>query len=66
MSSAAQLNQVIRADECYTIPEFRRRADMGDYSFRGAKAAGLKIIKIGRKHYVRGADWLAFLENNGK
>ena len=53
--------QVIRADEAYTVPEFRRRAGLGDYAFREVRRAGLRIIEIGKKRYVRGCDWLEFL-----
>lgn len=53
---------VIRADEAYTIAEFRRRAGLGDYAFRQARGGGLRIIEVGKKRYVLGRDWLAYLE----
>lgn len=53
--------QVIRADEAYTVAEFRRRTGLADYALRAARAAGLRVIAVGRKRYVRGLDWLAFL-----
>ncbi len=53
--------QVIRADEGYSVAEFRRRAGLGDYAFREVRRAGLRIIAIGKKRYVLGVDWLDFL-----
>jgi hypothetical protein len=56
---------VIRADEAYTTREFCRRAGLGDYAFREARAAGLKVTEFGKKRYVLGADWLEFLKRQG-
>ena len=61
MSTNGRSPGVIRADECYTVPELRRRAALGDYAFREARKAGLRIVEFGRKRYVLGQDWLEFL-----
>lgn len=53
--------QVIRADESYSVAEFKRRSGLGDYAFREVRRAGLRIISIGKKRFVLGADWLEFL-----
>lgn len=53
---------IIRADESYTVAEFRRRADLGDYAFRQLRAKGLRVVECGKKRFVRGADWLEFLD----
>lgn len=58
--------QVVRADEVYTVREFRRRAWLTDYSYREARRAGLVVIRFGRKCYVRGADWIDFLDRIAK
>ena len=50
---------VIRSDEAYTVPEFRRRTDLGDYAWRQLRAE--LQISVGKKRYVRGCDWLAYL-----
>jgi len=54
--------QVISATECYTISEFRKRTGLGDFSFRKVRAAGLPIVEVGKKRFVRGKDWLVFLD----
>lgn len=56
---------VIRADEAYTVAEFRRRASLGDYAFRQLRQGGFRIIEIGRKRFVLGADWLEYLRGQG-
>jgi hypothetical protein len=53
---------VIRADECYTVREFRRRAGLGDFAWREIRKK-LRVVTIGRKQFVLGADWLRFLES---
>lgn len=52
---------VIRADEIYTLAEFAARARLGRYALRQAKRAGLKIITVGGKSFVRGADFFEWL-----
>ena len=52
---------VISKDEAYTVAEFRRRAGLGDYAFREVRRAGLRVVAVGKKRFVRGADWLEFL-----
>lgn len=52
---------VIQADEAYTVDEFRRRAGLGDFTWRQVKKE-LLVIPLGRKKYVRGCDWLEYLD----
>lgn len=53
---------IITADSALTVAEFRRRAGLQQHAFAQARKAGLRVIEIGRKRYVLGADWLRFLE----
>ena len=62
MTATNRTPGVIRHNEAYTVPEFRRRAGLGDYAFRAVRRDGLRVIEIRKKRYVRGCDWLAFLE----
>ncbi|MDA1054535.1 MAG: hypothetical protein O3C40_29225 [Planctomycetota bacterium] len=61
MTTTPRTPGVIRADEAYTVAEFRRRAALGDYAFREVRRAGLRIISIGKKRFILGRDWLEFL-----
>ncbi len=53
---------VIRADESYTQAEFKKRAGLGEHAFKQVRRDGLTIIAVGKKRYIRGVDWLAYLE----
>lgn len=53
--------EVISAHEAYTVREFRLRAGLGDHAYRELRQDGFPIVKIGRKIYVRGVDWLEWL-----
>ena len=59
---AVRTPEVIRVDESYSIPEFKRRSTLGAYAFTQARRAGLRVIEVGKKRFVRGADWHAFLD----
>lgn len=63
---AATLDTVIRDNESYLVPDFRRKARLGLYAFRKAREAGLVVVEFGRKRYVRGCDWLEFLEKQAE
>jgi hypothetical protein len=52
---------VIRVDEVYRADEFRGRAGLNDFSWRGVRRAGLRVVRVNRKVYVRGSDWFDFL-----
>lgn len=55
--------QVIRADEAYAPEEFRRRIGCGEDWLQELFASGqLRRIRLGRKSYIRGCDWLALLD----
>jgi hypothetical protein len=60
MSTPTRTPGVIRVDESYTVAEFRRRTGLGDYAWRQVRRE-LQVIEIGRKQFVRGADWLDLL-----
>ena len=51
---------VIRADEAYSVAEFRRRTGLGDYAWRQIRRK-LRVVEVGRKRFILGGDWLAFL-----
>ena len=55
-----QMPGVIRVDEAYTVPEFCKRAGVGDRVWRKLRRE-MRVIEVGKKRYVRGADWLAYL-----
>jgi hypothetical protein len=59
--SHRQIIGEIRADAAYSVREFRARMSLGSHAWRLIRPK-LRIIKVGKKLYIRGADWLAFLD----
>lgn len=57
-------NGTIRDSEIYRLDEFKRRTGLGDFAFRQARADGLRTVAIGKKIFVRGCDFVEFV--NGK
>lgn len=63
---AAVSNEPIRAGESYLLDEFRRRAGIGRHAYRQAIRAGLKVIRLHGRVYVRGEDWMSYIESQCK
>jgi hypothetical protein len=62
MKAVDRIPQVVRGDEAYSTAEFCIRAGIGDYVWRRLRHE-LPVIAVGKKRYVRGCDWLAYLDN---
>lgn len=66
MSTAAekQLNGlgVIEDGVTYPLPLFMKLVGLSDWGMRLARRNGLIVRQVGRRRYVRGADWSRFLE----
>jgi hypothetical protein len=60
MSTDTQSVGTIAASEAYTTQEFRKRAGIGDYTWRRLRRE-LPIVTIGRKQYVLGQSWIDYL-----
>ncbi|MDX1945217.1 MAG: hypothetical protein SFU86_07410 [Pirellulaceae bacterium] len=54
---------VIRPEEIYEVRELRRRMGLGDHAYREARAAGLRVRRLGRKIFVLGEDFIAFVKS---
>ncbi len=46
----------------YPLPLFRAATGLSAWAMRKARRNGLRIVKVGRRHFVRGSDWDRFLE----
>ena len=55
----------ISANDLYTLNECKRRLHFGRVSFRALRAAGLRVLTVGRCSYVNGADLIALLNQIG-
>ena len=60
--AATRTPGVIEASAAYTVAEFRRRTGLGDFAWRQLRSQ-LPIKCIGKKRFLLGADWLAFLRD---
>jgi len=54
---------VILADATYPLPEFQRLSGLGEAALRKARRQGLTVTTIGRRRFVRGADFHEFVGN---
>ncbi|EDL58263.1 hypothetical protein [Gimesia maris] len=50
----------------YTLDQFKTLAGLQHCAFQNAVKKGLKTITIGRRKYVRGSDFLAFLDKQAE
>lgn len=51
----------VRIDEVYTLAEFQQRTRMSRSAIRSARRRGLRVTQCGKRCYVAGSDWVAFL-----
>lgn len=65
MSTGTPTAGVISAGESYTVAEFRKRAGIGDYTWRRLRRE-LRVVTIGRRQYVLGQDWIDYLTRGKK
>jgi len=52
----------IQSGGVYTLDQFKNLAGLQNCAYRNAVKKGLKTITIGRRKYIRGSDFLAFLD----
>jgi len=52
----------VSADCSYALEHFKVITGLGVAGVRKARHGGLRILRIGRRKFVRGSDWSKFLE----
>lgn len=52
----------IRPDEVYRLREFMSRVGWKRWALRKARGNGLRVVKTGGQYYVRGRDFIAYLD----
>ena len=45
----------------YPLPLFRRMTGLSAWAMRQCRRNGLRVVKVGRRHFIRGTDWDLFL-----
>ncbi|MCG6157100.1 hypothetical protein [Rubinisphaera margarita] len=53
----------INSGSVYTLSEFQRRVGLGRVGMQTARRQGLRVIRQHNRAYVRGSDWLDYLES---
>ncbi len=56
----------IRADCAYPLEDFKPRTGMGVAALRTARRNGLIVRRVGRRAFVLGRDFIAYLESAGE
>lgn len=59
---AAELG-AISQHEVYPLPVFQRLTGLAGWALRRAERNGLKVRTVGRRRFVRGEDFAAYLAN---
>lgn len=55
---------VIRADELYTLTEFKRRLEFTNATLRSARRAGLRVYYVHKRGFVLGRNWIDYVLNS--
>jgi hypothetical protein len=62
MARQVTTDRTIRAGEVYGKDEFLERSGIRQHAFRMAKRNGLRTVPIHGRVFIRGEDWLAYLD----
>lgn len=62
MAVSSTSNGVIEAGAVYTLAELKKRAGVADWWLRSARRNGLRVIRAGNRGYVRGEDFIGYLD----
>lgn len=63
MTKELQTLGEIRADVVYPLPVFQRLAGLSSWATRQARRNGLILKLVGRRKFITGRDWLAYLDS---
>lgn len=53
----------IEPQTLYSLEEFKQVSGMGNWALRQARKAGLKMLKSGNRKFVKGQDFIDFLDS---
>ncbi len=54
----------IQPEVMYPLSDFQERSGLGKAAMREARQKGLKVRRVGRRHYVLGKDFIAYVEEH--
>ncbi|QDT44281.1 hypothetical protein Pan241w_43890 [Gimesia alba] len=53
----------IEPQTLYSLEEFKQVSGMGNWALRQARKAGLKMLKVGNRKFVKGQAFINFLDS---
>jgi len=53
---------VIEPGRVYRLDDFQRVTGMGRHAYRSAVANGLRVVRTAGRVFVRGDDWLRYID----
>jgi hypothetical protein len=56
-------HRAISDGESYPLATFRQITGLSDSAMRAARRAGLPVRRVGKRGFILGRDWSAFLAN---
>ncbi len=63
LSKPSKLSE-IHPDVMYPLQEFQERSGLGKAAMREARQKGLTVRKVGRRHFVLGKDFIAYVQEH--
>jgi len=62
----SDLPAVIEPDKLYRLDEFCRIAGVKEWALRQLRRNGLKVHRLGNRRWIKGADFIALVEQQGE
>ncbi|MCH9715960.1 MAG: hypothetical protein K0U90_05625 [Planctomycetes bacterium] len=59
----SQVKGQIEPQTLYTLEEFKQVSGMGNWALRQARNAGMKMLRIGNRKFVKGQTFIEFLDS---
>jgi hypothetical protein len=51
----------IQQNGLYSLPEFKKRTGLKEWAIRSARRAGLRVLYLHGRAFIRGADWMEYV-----
>ncbi|QGQ25370.1 hypothetical protein F1728_22970 [Gimesia benthica] len=55
----------IEPDKLYSLEAFKKASGLKDWALRSARKGGLKMHQAGNRKFVKGSDFIEYLESLG-
>ncbi len=62
----SQVTGQIEPQTLYSLEQFKQVSGMGNWALRQARKAGLKMLKVGNRKFVKGQVFIDFLDSQNE